>query len=893
MISPSARVLLALAFVTLLGAPVAAQIEPVAPAVKTETTAGPAAASKQPAPAPQGQPAAQAVPATTPARVQPAAPAAPATTPAQVQPAAAPAKAVVPTKPDEVQKKLDSWKVEIDQIVAGIQREGQTDKHLAELRERAERIRGATTDLVTAESPRLVAVEARLKQLGPAPQAKEDEPAAVEAEAVKVEREDQQKQLAETQGRIKQAQLLQLRAEEIIKTVGDRRRERFTRELVERSRSVIDPTLWLQALKSMPGTLSSLRYLVGDWASLMAERGFETAVAVGSVILALVLVLFATRRRLALFVARDPSVHEPPRLRKAAVAAGIVALNLLVPLVGLYGTTRALEVFELNPERISQFLDAVILGVGGAAAVYGVALALFAPSKPQWRLVAVGDHTATRLVQLSVVLSVVHGFGIAASRATGVLAMPVTEVIVLSGVIALAEAVIVMAALKSAARALSGEDAAPAPEVVGDEAPPARSVLWRWIVPLGWIVAIAAVVAAASGYVALAAFMTSQLVRTGLLIGILYIVLQLVDEVIQATFHEDTRLGVLLTRSMGLSRETVEQIGVVLSGFTRLFVIALATLVALTPIGVSSQDVAADAKTIFFGFTIGGLTFSLSTILTAVAFLMIGIGVTRGIQGWLDERFLPRTRLDVGLKNSIRTAFGYVGYVLAVMLAFSVVGLDLQNIAIVAGALSVGIGFGLQSIVNNFVSGLILLVERPIKAGDLVEIGTEKGYVRKINVRSTEIETFDRAALIVPNSSLISGNVKNWMHRDLTGRCLINVGVAYTADPNQVREVLLACAEEHPKVLSFPAPGAFFVNFGDNALEFRLICTTGNVSDAFGVESELRFAIVARLRELGIDIPFVQRDIHIRQLDDLRALADAFLASRPPAGSPTTTEGGA
>lgn len=882
MINPAARALLALAFVTLLGAPIAAQTKPAAPAAKTETTAP---AAKAEATAPAAKPA---VAPQTPAAGAPAQQGQTAPTPTPV-----PVKPVVPAKPDEIQKKLDSWKVEIDQIVAGLQRDGQTDKHLAELRERADRIRAATSELVDAESPRLAAAEARLKQIGPAPQAKEDEPVPVESEAVKAERDDQQKQLAEIQGRVKQAQLLQLRAEEVIKTVGERRRDRFTRELVERSRSVIDPTMWLQALGSMPGTLSSLRYLVGDWASLMAERGFETAVAVGSVILALMLVLFAMRRRLSQFVARDPAVHEPPRLRKAAVAAGIVALNLLVPLVGLYGTTRALEVFELNPERISQFLDAVILGVGGAAAVYGIALALFAPSKPQWRLVAVGDRTATRLVQLSVVLSVVHGFGIAAGRATGVLAMPVIEVIALSGAVALAEAVIVMAALKSVARALSGEDAAPGPEVVGDETAPAHSVLWRWIVPLGWIVAIAAVVAAASGYVALAAFMTSQLVRTGVLLGILYVLLQLLDEVIQATFHEDTRLGALLTRSMGLSRETVEQIGVVLSGFARLLVIAFAALIALTPIGVSSQDVVADAKLIFFGFKIGSFTFSLSTILTALAFLMIGIAVTRGIQGWLDERFLPRTRLDVGLKNSIRTAFGYVGYVLAVMLAFSVVGLDLQNIAIVAGALSVGIGFGLQSIVNNFVSGLILLVERPIKAGDLVEIGSEKGYVRKINVRSTEIETFDRASLIVPNSSLISGNVKNWMHRDLTGRCVVNVGVAYSADPGQVREVLLGCAAAHPKVLSFPVPGAFFVNFGDSALEFRLICTAGNVTEVFGVESDLRFAIVARLRELGIDIPFVQRDISIRQLDDLRGMVDAFLASRAPAVPPSTPEGGA
>lgn len=864
----TARALRLLALATFLAlplAPLAAQVPAASP-----TTTKPAPGAAKPA-AEAAKPAAEAAkPATEAAKPAP--------------------RVVVPTKPDEIQQKLDAWKVEVDQIASGIAREGQTDRHLAEMRERSERIRGEARQLIEAESPRQVSVEARLKQLGPAPEVEEDKPAPVEAEAVKAEREEQQKQLAEAQGRIKQAQLVVLRAEEIIKTIGDRRRDRFTRELVERSRSVLDPANWLEALQSMPGTVNGLRYLIGDWASLMVSRGAQTAAAVGSVIVALLLVLFAMRRRLIQLTDRDPAIVDPPRLRKAAVAAGIVGLNVAVPVIGLFGIARALEVFDLNPDRVSQVLDALVVGVGVAAAVYGVALALFAPAKPAWRLVAVGDATATRIVHLSVILAVTHGVGVAIGRLLIILAAPVAEVIALSGLFAVVDAVLVMAMLRAAARSLTGTDAAADPAVAPEG--PSHSLIWRWIVPLGWIVAIAAVVAAASGYVALASFMTAQMVRSGFVLGALYILLQLTDEAILATFHEGTRLGSMLTRSMGFGRETVEQIGVVLSGIARLLLIVLAALFVLTPIGVTSQDVVSDARSAFFGFKIGGFTFSLATILTGLAFLMIGIAVTRGIQGWLDERLLPRTRLDVGLKNSIRTAFGYVGYVLAVMLAFSVVGLDLQNLAIVAGALSVGIGFGLQSIVNNFVSGLILLAERPIKAGDLIEIGAEKGFVRKINVRSTEIETFDRASLIVPNSSLISGTVKNWMHRDLTGRCVVNVGVAYDADPEKVREVLLGCALAHDKVQKFPPPNAFFVNFGDSALEFRLVCTVGNVTDAFGVESDLRFAIVAQLRERGIDIPYAQRDIHIRQLDDLRGMVDLFLtgrgdpgAGRPPSGA--------
>ena len=164
---------------------------------------------------------------------------------------------------------------------------------------------------------------------------------------------------------------------------------------------------------------------------------------------------------------------------------------------------------------------------------------------------------------------------------------------------------------------------------------------------------------------------------------------------------------------------------------------------------------------------------------------------------------------------------GYAGIALAALLSVSYAGLDITNLAIVAGALSVGIGFGLQSIVNNFVSGLILLIERPIKVGDRIVIGDQQGLVRRISVRATEIETFDRASLIVPNSELITGRVLNWTHRDSLGAVNVKIGVGYDSDPEQVIAILKKCAEDHPEVLRTPAPGATFEGFGDSALLFN------------------------------------------------------------------------
>ena len=184
-----------------------------------------------------------------------------------------------------------------------------------------------------------------------------------------------------------------------------------------------------------------------------------------------------------------------------------------------------------------------------------------------------------------------------------------------------------------------------------------------------------------------------------------------------------------------------------------------------------------------------------------------------------------------------------------------------------AGALSIGVGFGLQSIVNNFVSGLILLIERPIKVGDRVVVGGKEGHIRRINVRATEIETFDRATVIVPNSEIVSTSVTNWTHRDRHGRAEVQVGVAYGSDPEKVRDVLLACAKAHPCVAILPEPIVAFKDFASSSLDFILLGFVDDVENKARVESELRYAIVRAFAENGIEIPFPQREVRLKDLD--------------------------
>jgi potassium efflux system protein len=242
---------------------------------------------------------------------------------------------------------------------------------------------------------------------------------------------------------------------------------------------------------------------------------------------------------------------------------------------------------------------------------------------------------------------------------------------------------------------------------------------------------------------------------------------------------------------------------------------------------------------------------------------------------WIRNEVLPgwitKSRIERGAQEAIVTLSGYVGMLVAALIGLSLAGFSFTNLAIIAGALSVGIGFGLQNIVNNFISGIILLFERPIRTGDWIVVGNTEGYVRKISIRSTQIETFDRADVIVPNSELISNQVTNWMLRDPWGRVIVPVGVAYGTDVEKVRELLLQVAREHPLVISdglrVSPPRVLFRGFGDSSLNFELRCFIRNVDQRLATQSDLNFAIEKVLRAADIQIPFPQRDLHLRSVD--------------------------
>jgi len=379
---------------------------------------------------------------------------------------------------------------------------------------------------------------------------------------------------------------------------------------------------------------------------------------------------------------------------------------------------------------------------------------------------------------------------------------------------------------------------------------------------------IGGVVAAGIGYINLGALVITGIVYTLVLFGLALVLSQFFSDLFDGLDEGRHRWQKAVRRTIGLKdKEYVPGLG-----WLHLVVnLALWIGAALLVLRVwdAGEDITGDVQRYFTeGFQVAGLTIVPTQLLWAILVLAGLLTLTRWMKARLDRKWLAKTRMERSAQEALVTTFGYVAVALAIIVALSIAGIQFTNLAIIAGALSVGIGFGLQNVVNNFVSGIIMLVERPVRNGDWIVVGSTEGFVRRISIRTTIIESFDRAEVIVPNSDLISGQVTNWTLRNQWGRIKVPVGVAYGSNTAVVRDTLLDIAQNNEDVIKgnpqLPNPCVLFLGFGDSALNFELRVIIPNIDQRMRVISDLNFAIDAAFREQGIEIPFPQRDVNFR-----------------------------
>ena len=695
-------------------------------------------------------------------------------------------------------------------------------------------------------TPRLGDIDARLAQLGPAPgpgQPPEDpDNAATRAKLVRFR--------GQVDSEIKQGKLLTVEAGQLSKSVADRLRENFAARLWTQSRSIADPTLWRDFAGATPTDLARLRNALAEQGRLFAASAKSPAQVVYWMLAASLALLLLGPARVWLNRVgyRRATASAPDDLRRSALAVWRVLVATATPVTAAL-ILRGAFTDTLTPA----FEDAAGLAIRVvvfAAMLQGLGKAILSPRHAELRLAPIPDAVVARLAPFPALIGAAAGLAALVSGINSIFAASLPTSIAGDCLTLLGEIAAVGGALAMVGRARH-EHLTSSEETTAQDG--ARSRLpWILAALAAWLALAAALATLLTGFLALSSFLMRETIWIGAVLALTFLLLRLADDVFPALLSPQGPVGRAVMTGIGLSASALEQIGVLLSGVVRLGLLLFGWVTILAPFGASADDVVGRVTTTSWVLHVGQVAISPGAILGGIALFAAGLLITRGVRNWLEARYLPKTGMDVGVRTSLAAAVSYAGVVVAILLAFAYLGLSFSQIALFASALSVGIGFGLQAIINNFVSGLILLVERPIKVGDWIAIGDLEGDVKAINIRATEIEMLDRSKLIVPNSDLISKTVRNVTQGATAARLRITLRTDTNVDPTAMRDLMLSRIKAHPEILDQPPPGVFLSDVRDGALEFTAFAYVASARVAYRVKSDLLFQIVPDMKSKGI-----------------------------------------
>jgi potassium-dependent mechanosensitive channel len=730
------------------------------------------------------------------------------------------------------------------QTLTQLQAQAQTasgDARLAALGAQAASVEAAAQAAASARSGDIAALDRALQRYGPRGRA-----AATAGE--RRQRASLLARRAVATAQLGQARSVAAAASNTFNLIAERRRTAFSARVLARTASPISPGFWTSLANAGGGDLARLQAL-----ALEAERTASEApepkgiLSAGAGLLIALVLLFPARwgvdvvgRRIARRAGGQGGLTRTGR------ALWVAGADTLLPGLAAIALRLGAEWGGLLSDRADGLFDAAVVAVTWGAAILALGRALATDAEADARLLSLPEHAAARVRFSLWAVAVVTGAGFLLTRLNYVVGASVAATIAANCAVAVAYAAAASLILVSLSGGKPSTDA-------GSAADEDRSPVWT-LVSLVLTVAIAATLAAIiGGYTTLAALIAGQIFWLSVVAASAYLLLRFVDDLCGALFSADGWAARALHGLFGLRRPAIAQAGVLLSAGMQILVLLAAFSLALTPFGQSGELLLGDIGRLAEPFHIGSAVISPAAIATGVGSLAIGLALAHVVRGWVVRRYLPVTPWDAGVRNSVSTGVGYLGVGVALLCALAAMGLGFQQIALIAGALSVGIGFGLQQVVQNFASGVILLVERPVKVGDWIKVDDIEGDVRRIRVRATEIRTFDQSTLIVPNSDLITKAVQNKTLGEPRSRITLQLSIANPSDARKAADLLLATARAKATILKDPAPAVYIDSVAaGGAVNFNGYFYVGDPRDAYRTRSELYFEILEAFEKNGV-----------------------------------------
>jgi len=686
--------------------------------------------------------------------------------------------------------------------------------------------------------PRLEAVQATLATIG--------EPTEGEAPDVRDQRTSLTAERDELDSAVKRARLLATTARETVEAVNRAVTDIFNRGTLERVASPLTAPYWGAVSDNLRVDLARLSNFFVDagsrFSQAMSPQGLATVAGTTAVALFVMFPVRIRLRRLGERYATDRAPHT--RARRSGLAAWFFLVGSLTSILGIFLIVQGFEwAGALTVPTSSLAWTLAFAGMFGAV-VASLGAVLLLVDRGSWRLLPLGDGEASVLRPLPVAMALVAVIGTGFTELNRIVgASPPANVtgnllFALCHIGLLAWILIKLRWIRLARDREAGEVTR-------------RHPLVTVAMLAGWAMVGASLVSLARGNVNLSLLIGRETVWTMVVVSAAYLLMTAVDDLVTTALSHDSPLSRVVSRGFGLHPRTVKQFGLLLSVILRVAISFLAVSAVLTPLGGGT----APAYTQLSGISsidVGGIIVQPGAALRGIVILLLGFGVVRLLNRWMDGTFLPATELDAGARNSASTIVRYVGIVVVVGWAVSTLGVGLERVALLASALSVGIGFGLQAITQNFISGLILLAERPVKIGDTIRVGSDEGDVKRINVRSTEIQIGDRSTLIIPNSELITKSVRNMTLANPLGRVQVAFSVPMEEDADEIIAILLQLFAEHTSVLEDPAPSVMIDSLVDGKIAFNGIAFVSSPRLVYPIRSDLLLRLLRRLKARGV-----------------------------------------